>query len=130
MKKDPQPFGSKKRGALFHHTMHNIDKKVAEKDRVISAMLRDELKRCQEMLAGMQKAIAQFLKGVLSKRKKQFKDKAYAYYSLKYRNGKKVVNKHIPSDQAPALAKKLEERRKLEKETRAYKKRIDYLAKS
>jgi hypothetical protein len=103
--------------------------KVVEKDKVISGMLRDELKRCREMLAGLQKSLALLPKGVLSERKKRYKEKAYSYYSLKYRDGEKVVNKHIANDQAPALMSKLEQRRKFEREALAYKKKIEYLSK-
>ncbi len=103
--------------------------KVVEKDKVISGMLRDELKRCEEMLAGLQKSVAVLPKGALSERKKRYKKKVYSYFSLKYRNGDRVVNKHIPNDEAPALMKKLEQRRKYEKEMRAYWKRINYLSK-
>jgi hypothetical protein len=103
--------------------------KVVENDKVISGMLRDELKRCEEMLAGLQKSVAGLPKGTLSERKKRYKNKVYSYYSLKYRSGEKVVNKHVPNDEAPALIKKLEHRRKYEKEIRAYKIRIDYLSK-
>ncbi len=103
--------------------------KVVEKDKVISGMLRDELKRCREMLTGLEKSIAGLPKGVLSERKKRYKKKVYSYYSLKYRSGEKVVNKHISNDEAPALIKKLEQRKKYEKEMLAYKKRIDYLSK-
>jgi hypothetical protein len=103
--------------------------KVVEKDRVISGMLHDELKRCQELLAGLQKSAAALPKGALKERKKRYKDKSYSYYSLKYRDGEKVINKHIASDQAPALQKKLEQRQKIEKEARAYQKKIDYLLK-
>ncbi len=103
--------------------------KVVEKDKVVSGMLRDELKRCQEMLAGLQKSAAALPKGVLSERKKRYKQKAYSYFSLKYRDGKQVVNKHIPNADAPALAKKLDQRKQLEKEALAYEKRIVYLSK-
>jgi hypothetical protein len=115
--------------AFFHHRMHDISMKVVEKDKVISGMLRDELKRCREMLVGLQKSIAELPKGVLSERKKRYKDKVYSYYSLKYRDGNRVENKHIPNGEAPALLKKLEQRKKLEKEARAYERRIDYLSK-
>jgi hypothetical protein len=33
---------------------------------------------------------------------------------LKYREGEKVVNKHIPNEDVPTLSKKLAQRRKLE----------------
>lgn len=103
--------------------------KVVEKDKVISGMLKDELKRCRDMLAELQKSIAALPKGALNERKKRYKEKVYSYYSLKYRYGEKVVNKHIPSEEAPALLKKLEQRRKFEKEARTYKKKIEYLSK-
>ncbi len=103
--------------------------KVVEKDKVISGMLRDELKRCREMLASLENSVAVLPKGVLSERKKRYKAKSYSYFSLKYRDGKKVVNKHIPNDQAPGLSKKLEQRKKLEREIRSYKKKSDYLSK-
>lgn len=80
--------------------------KVAEKDKAISGMLRDEFKRCRETFAGLQKLLEKFPKGVLSERKKRYKEKAYSYCSLKYRDGKKVINKHIPIDEVPALLKK------------------------
>lgn len=104
--------------------------KVVEKDKVIAGMLRDELKRCQEMLASLQKTIAGLPRGVLPERKKCYKGKVYSYYSLKYREGEKVINEHIPKDEAPTLLKKLERRKKLEKEARAYKRRIDYLSRT
>jgi hypothetical protein len=49
---------------------------------------------------------------------RRYKQKAYSSYSLKYRDGKQVVNKHIPKADAPALAQKLEQRRKFEKDVR------------
>ena len=103
--------------------------KVVEKDKVISGMLHDELKRCRELLAGLQKSAAALPKGALKERKKRYKNKTYSYYSLKYRDGEKVVNKHVSSDQAPVLMKKLEQRKEIEKEARAYQKKIEYLLK-
>ena len=47
--------------------------KVVEKDKVISGMLHDELKRCQEMLDGLRKSVSKLPKGVISKRKKRYK---------------------------------------------------------
>ncbi|OGW44848.1 MAG: hypothetical protein A2Y66_06800 [Nitrospirae bacterium RBG_13_41_22] len=40
---------------IFHHKMDNKNMKVVEKDKVISGMLQDELKRCREMLQGKPK---------------------------------------------------------------------------
>jgi hypothetical protein len=101
--------------------------KVVEKDRVISGMLRDELKRCQEMLDSLEKSVSELPKGVINERRKRYKDKVYSYYYLKYREGKKVINKHISNKEMQEISKKLEVRGKYEKEIQSYKKKIAYL---
>ncbi len=103
--------------------------KVAEKDKVISGMLQDELKRCQEMLESLRKAESKLPKGVLSSRKKQYKKKVYFYYYLKYREGAKVVNKHIANEEVQEMVEKLEQRKKYMKEIKSYEKKIAYLEK-
>lgn len=115
--------------AIFHHNRHNDSMKVAEKDKVISGMLLDELKRCQEMLHDLEKSVSVLPRGALNKRKKRYKDKVYNYYCLKYREGKKVISKHIPSNELEGIVKQLELRKKYEKEIGYYKKRIVYLNK-
>jgi hypothetical protein len=102
--------------------------KVVEKDRVISGMLSDELKRCQEMLDSLENFLSGLPKGVVSKRKKRYKDREYSYFYLKYREGEKVINKHIPNKDVQELLKKLDLRKKYEKEVRSYKKKIEYLS--
>ena len=96
--------------------------KVVENDRVISGMLNSELKRYREMCDGLEKSILGLPKGVLSERKKRYKNKAYYYFSLKYRNGKHVINKHVPKDQVPLILNQINKRKKLEKELLSYKK--------
>jgi hypothetical protein len=103
--------------------------KVVEKDKVISGMLRDELKRCKDMFDSLQKSVSELPKGVINERKKRYKNKVYIYYYLKYREGEKVFNKHIPNNQVQELSKKLELRKKYEKEIQSYKRRISYLNK-
>jgi hypothetical protein len=103
--------------------------KVVEKDRVVSSLLREELGRCREMLAALEDSIKGLPKGVLSRRRKRYKDKVYRYFSLKYREGKRVVNKHVSSAEAPGLVEKIEIRKQLEREARVYEKRIIYLSK-
>lgn len=103
--------------------------KVVEKDKVIGGMLRDELKRCQEMFNSLKKSVSVLPKGVINERKKRYKDKVYSYYYLKYRDGLRVVNKHIPNKEMQEILKKLELRKKYEKEIKSYKKKIDYLNK-
>jgi len=103
--------------------------KVVENDKVISGMLQDELKRCQEMLESLEKYVSELPKGVLNERKKRYKDKVYSYYYLKYREGEKVVNKHIAKKELQDISKKLELRKKYEKEIQSYKRKIAYLNK-
>jgi hypothetical protein len=103
--------------------------KVVEKDKVISGMLQDELKRCQEMRDSIGQAVSALPKGVINERKKRYKDKVYSYYYLKYREGEKVFNKHIGKKELQNILKKLELRKKYEKELQSYKRKIDYLNK-
>ena len=103
--------------------------KVVEKDKVISGMLSDELRRCYEMLDRLQKSLSVLPKGVLSKRKKRYKGKEYSYYYLKYREGNKVVNKHISNKKVKEILENLALRKKYEKEIQSYKKKIAYLNK-
>lgn len=103
--------------------------KVVEKDKVISGMLRDELKRCREMLGSLERSVSGLPKGIINKRKKRYKDKVYSYHYLKYRDGSKVVNKHIPNSGVQELLEKLELREKYEKEIKSYKSKIAYLSK-
>ena len=115
--------------ALFHHTKHNKSMKVVEKDKVISGMLRDELKRCQEMLESLEKSVSGLPKGAMSERKKRYMNKVYSYYYLKYREGKKVISKHVPNREVQEILKKLALRKKYEKEMQSYEKKIAYLNK-
>jgi hypothetical protein len=115
--------------AIFHHKMNNNDMKVVEKDKVVSGMLQDELQRCQEILGGLEKAASELPKGAINERKKRYKDKVYSYYYLKYREGKKVFNRHIAKKELQDILEKLELRKKYEKEMQSYKRKIAYLDK-
>jgi hypothetical protein len=66
---------------------------------------------------------------VINERKKRYKNKVYSYYYLKYREGEKVLNKHIIKKELQVILKKLELRKKYEKEIQSYKKKIAYLNK-
>ncbi|HET6515688.1 MAG TPA: hypothetical protein VFG09_11060 [Thermodesulfovibrionales bacterium] len=92
-------------------------------------MLQDELKRCREMLNGLRKAISGLPKGSISEREKHYKNKVYSYYYLKYRDGEKVISKHIPNSEIQKVKQELSMRKKYEKEIRSYEKRIAYLNK-
>jgi hypothetical protein len=90
-------------------------------------MLRDELKRCQEMADSLEQSMASLPKGSISRRSKRYKGKEYSYYYLKYREGDKIINKHIPKDEIEGLRDKLKLRKKYERELRSYRAKISYL---
>lgn len=100
-----------------------------EKDKVISGMLLDEKKRCMEMLSSLEKSASELPRGVINERKKRYKDRVYSYYYLKYREGKKVISKHVSNEEVQEILKKLELRGKYEKEIQSYKKKVAYLNK-
>jgi len=66
-------------------------------------------------------------KGSISERKKSYKNKVYSYHYLKYREGGKVISKHISNKELQEILGKLEMRKKYEKEIQSYEKRIAYL---
>lgn len=103
--------------------------KVVEKDKIVGGMLQDELERCQEVLNDLRKAIFGLPKGAISERKKHYRNKVYSYYYLKYRDGEKVISKHIPNSEIQEVKDKLSVSKKYEKEIRSYEKRIAYLKK-
>ena len=109
--------------------MHNEDMNVVEKDVVVSGMLKDELKRCEEALEAIHRELSALPKGSLRIRAKVYKNRRYEYYYLKYREGQKVVNQHIASDNLEELKRKLALRKQYEKEVKAYEQRIVYLKK-
>jgi hypothetical protein len=87
-----------------------------EKDKVISGMLQDERKRCEEMLDGLEKSISGLPKGAINQRKKRYKSKGYSYYCLKYRDDEKVISKHMHNREVQEILEKLAMKKKYEKE--------------
>lgn len=103
--------------------------KVVEKDKLVEGMLREELDRCRAMVASLEQEISSLPKGSLHIRDKQYRKKKYHYYYLKYREGGKNINRHIPVGQLEILKKELEKRSNYQKEIIIYKARIRYLEK-
>ena len=96
-------------------------------DAVVSGMLVEELERCEEALAGIEKVLSEIPKGALNVRKKVHKGKEYHYYYLKFREGGKVFSQHVAESALKQIQDKLELRRKYGLEAKAYQKRISYL---
>jgi hypothetical protein len=55
---------------IFHHKSDNINMSVVEMDAVVSGMLVEELERCEEALAGIEKVLSEIPKGALNVRKR------------------------------------------------------------
>ena len=113
---------------IFHYIV-TLFMKVVEKDNAVQGLLKEEYRRCQEVLAALSEQAAQYPKGSLNLRKKRYKGKEYAYHYLVAREGGRVVNRHVPEAELPELKRQLELRDKCRKEMQAYKKRIAYLEK-
>jgi len=115
--------------AIFHHKVDNNSMNVVEKDAVVSGMLNDELRRCEEAFKAILKALAKLPRGSLRIRAKLYKDKKYEYHYLKYRDGGRIVNQHVSGSDLKELKAKLSLRKKYEQEAKSYEKRIAYLKK-
>lgn len=88
-----------------------------------------ELARCREMVAELEESAGKLPRGSLGVRKKRYKAREYEYRCLTYREGAKVISRHVPAGDVEELAGQLELRRHYEKELRALRKRIAYLEK-
>ncbi len=102
---------------------------VVENDAVVSGMLNDELRRCEEASKAILKVLAKLPRGSLHIRAKLYKDKKYEYHYLKYRDGDRIVNQHVSGSDLKELKAKLSLRKKYEQEAKSYEKRITYLKK-
>lgn len=102
---------------------------VVENDIVVSGMLNDELERCEEALAAINRALSELPRGSLGVRKKIYKNKVYEYHYLKFRKGNRVVNQHVAGNALKELQDKLALREKYLQESKSHEKRILYLKK-
>jgi hypothetical protein len=102
---------------------------VVENDPVVRDMLSAELARCRQVAAELVGSAAKLSRGSLSVRKKRYKDREYSYHCLKYREGEKVISRHVCAGDVEELAEQLELRRRYEKELRILRRRIAYLEK-
>ena len=103
--------------------------KQVEKDEMVQGVLREELKRSREMLDSLEKMANALPRGSIHIRRKQYKDRIYQYYHLKYWDKGRSISKHIKSSKVDDIEEKLERRKSYDKEIKVYKKRIAYLEK-
>jgi hypothetical protein len=110
------------------HSNNNV-MNVAEIDPAVQGLLCEEHRRCLEVLEALERKAAGYPKGALNTREKTSSGKSYLYHYLVFREAGRVVNRHIPKSELPALRVQLEEREKCRKEIAAYRRRIAYLEK-
>jgi hypothetical protein len=101
--------------------------KVVKRDPVIHGMLQEEQQRSREVLRALIAKTEELPKGALNVRRKQVQGKEYLYHYLVRREGQKVVNRHVPERDLPALREQIAEREKCRAEIRVYKQRLAYL---
>jgi ribosomal protein L10 len=101
--------------------------KVAKADPIIHGLLSEEQRRSREVLKALQAKADKLPKGALNVRRKQVQGNEYLYHYLVRREGKKIVNQHVPERDLTALREQLAEREKCRAEIRIYKQRLVYL---
>ncbi len=94
---------------------------------VVAGMLNDELARCREAIDALNSSLSGLPRGSLQSRIKRYGEKEYRYHYLKFRDGARVVNQHVPRDAVQELQDKLELRKRYVSEVLRYKKRISYI---
>lgn len=97
-------------------------------DEGIKGMLRDEYNRCLELMEQVERSMSDYPRGRLVVKKVKGKRQVYEYYHLQWREGKKVLSRHIPNKELPELIKKIEQREAYRNNCIKLKKRLEYLA--
>ncbi len=98
-------------------------------DMVLEGMLRDELSRCENMMASLRNALAEFPKGSLHQRQRNYKGKISTYHYLKFREQGKSAYQHVPEKQVSLFEQQIAERRKKDASLKKYAARAKYLKK-
>jgi hypothetical protein len=103
-------------------------RKVRMEDESIKAMLRDEFRRCQELVEQVRLAISGYPKGCLVVKRIKTKGHVYEYLHLQWREGTKVISRHINKKEVPDLKKQIEQREAYRNNCAILEKRLEYLA--
>ncbi|MDA8417172.1 MAG: hypothetical protein M0Z78_08990 [Betaproteobacteria bacterium] len=97
-------------------------------DDSIKGMLRDEYERCLNLVEQVQRSINSYPRGCLVVKKVKSKGRIYEYHHLQWREGKKVVSRHIPEKEIPEIQKKIKLREAYQSNSLKLIKRLQYLA--
>lgn len=94
----------------------------------IKGMLWDEYNRCLELIDQVQKAMNNYPRGKLVVKKVKVKERVYEYYHLQWREGAKVLSRHVPNKEIPEIQKMIEQRAAYRSNYLKLEKRLEYLA--
>lgn len=103
-------------------------RKNKAEDEGIQGMLRDEFNRCLELMNQVKQSMDSYPRGRLVVKKVKAKERVYEYHHLQWREGKKVLSRHIPEKEVPELQKKIEQREAYRSNCLKIEKRLEYLA--
>jgi stalled ribosome alternative rescue factor ArfA len=102
-------------------------KKKAEDD-AIKGMLRDEYNRCMQLMEQVKQSMGSYPRGRLVVKKVKAKGRVYEYHHLQWREGKKVLSRHVPEKEIPELLEMIEQREAYRSNCLKLEKRLEYLA--
>lgn len=94
----------------------------------IKGMLRDEYNRCLELLDQVRRAMNNYPRGKLVVKKVKVKERVYEYYHLQWREGARVLSRHVPNKEIPEIQKMIEQREAYRSNGLKLEKRLEYLA--
>jgi hypothetical protein len=103
-------------------------RKVKLEDEGIKGMLRDEFRRCQELVEQVRQAMSAYPKGCLVVKRIKAKGHVYEYHHLQWRDGSKVISRHINKKEVPDLKSQIEQREAYRNNCAILEKRLEYLA--
>lgn len=95
-----------------------------ERDDNVFGMLESEHARCVRLSEALQDEIDKLPKGSIGIRKVKSGGREYEYQCLKYREGGKILFKHVSAGEVERLQMQVNRRVSLQKDLRAYKKRV------
>ena len=94
----------------------------------IKGMLRDEYNRCLELLDQVQKAMNNYPRGKLVVKKIKARGRVYEYHHLQWREGARVLSRHVSKREIPEIQKMIEQREAYRSNSLKLEKRLEYLA--
>ena len=103
-------------------------RKIKAVDEAIKGMLRDEYARCSELIEQVRQSMINYPKGGLVVKKMKVKGRVYVYHHLQWREGKKIVSRHVSKMEIPEVQKQIEQREAYRANHLKLAKRLDYLA--